>query len=350
MKPISVLIVDDSAFIRQMLEKILSESDEFQVVGTASDPFEAREKIKKLNPDVLTLDVEMPKMDGITFLEKIMNLRPMPVIMVSTLTDKGTDIAIRALQIGAVECIAKPADRSTNCIEKFADDLRDIVRKAVASRNNISRARGKSTSVIVNSNRQARNLCAKAPKIIAIGASTGGVETLSEILPYLPENCPPLVITQHMPPVFTASFARRISGLCRFPVYEAEEGMELKQGMACIAAGGKHLKIINKGTKFFCKLTDELPVNNHKPSVDVTFRSVAEAAGDSVLGIILTGMGKDGAEGLLALRKAGSHTIGQNEASCVVYGMPQAAYNIGAVEEVLPLTSIPDAITRRCFG
>ncbi len=348
MKPITVLIVDDSAFIRQMLMEMLSSDKEIKVIGMASDPFEAREKIKELNPDVLTLDVEMPKMDGLTFLEKIMSLRPMPVIMVSTLSGKGTDVAIRALQIGAVECIAKPVETTPEGLEKFSLELCTTVKNAAAARSNIANTRSKRHERPLTQI-AARRISPKAPKLIAIGASTGGVETISEILPYLPCNCPPIVITQHMPPVFTASFARRISSLCQFPVYEAADGMILKAGMACIAAGGTQLKIVQRAGGLVCKVTDDKPVNNHKPSVDFTFDSIVEAVGADTLAIILTGMGKDGAEGLLRLRKAGAYTIGQNEATCVVYGMPQAAFNIGAVIEVLPLPAISDAIIRKCF-
>lgn len=346
MQPISVLIVDDSAFIREMLTEMLSADPEIKVVGTACDPFDAREKIKHLNPDVLTLDVEMPKMDGITFLEKIMTLRPMPVIMISTLTGHGTDVAIRALELGAVECIGKPIENNQESLQNFSNELCATVKKAAATRSNMSRARVKPVRTISNITRQ---ISPKAPKLIVIGASTGGVETLTEILPFLPANCPPIVITQHMPPVFTASFAKRISTLCKFPVYEAEEGMVLKAGMACIAAGGTQLKIVRKAVGFVCHVTDDPPVNNHKPSVDVMFDSVAEIAGASTLALILTGMGKDGAEGMLHLRQAGAHTIGQNEATCIVYGMSQAAYKIGAVAEVLPLPTIADAIIKRCF-
>ncbi len=350
MKPISVLIVDDSAFIRQMLGEMLSDDPEVRVVGTACDPFEAREKIKQLNPDVLTLDVEMPKMDGLTFLEKIMSLRPMPVVMVSTLSGHGTDVAIRALQIGAVECIAKPVETSEAGLANFAGELRAIIKNAASSKSNMNRERNKPARQPVNANKRTRSLLASAPKLIAIGASTGGVETLTEILPYLPGNCPPIVITQHMPPVFTASFAKRISTLCPYPVYEAAEGMLLKPGMACIAAGGRHVKILRKASGLTCHLSNDPSVNNHKPSVDVTFDSVAESVGKDTLAIILTGMGKDGAEGLLRLRQEGAHTIGQNEATCVVYGMPQAADKIGAIVQVLPLPAIPDAIIKKCFA
>ncbi|MEK6745845.1 MAG: chemotaxis response regulator protein-glutamate methylesterase [Pseudomonadota bacterium] len=346
MKPITVLIVDDSAFIRQMLTEMLSADPEIKVIATAFDPFDAREKIKEFNPDVITLDVEMPKMDGITFLEKIMHLRPMPVIMISTLTGKGTDVAIQALQIGAVECIGKPAENTPVALQSFSDELCITVKKAAATRANLNRIRNKP---VRQADKRLRTVSPKAPKLIAIGASTGGVETLSEILPYLPNNCPPIVIAQHMPPVFTASFAKRISTLCSFPIYEASEGMALKSGMGCIAAGGTQLKIIRKASGLACRVTDDPPVNNHKPSVDVTFDSVVEAVGENTLGIILTGMGKDGAEGLLRLRQAGAHTIGQNEATCVVYGMPHAAYKIGAVAEILPLYNIVDAIVKRCF-
>lgn len=345
MKKISVLIVDDSALIRQMLSSMLSADPGIEVLDTASDPYDAREKIKKLNPDVLTLDIEMPKMDGLSFLEKIMTLRPIPVIMVSTLTGKGTEAAIAALQIGAVECLAKPSAHSPSELNAFAQELCAKVRMAASAKlrpqSSTKPAHAALTGALLPAPR--------APKLIAIGSSTGGVEALTAVLPHLSAKCPPIVITQHMPPVFTASFAKRLDGICAMEVREAADRVPLLSGLACIAPGGKHLEVTRSGTQFFCKITDAPPVSSHKPSVDVLFKSVAEVAGAQALGIILTGMGKDGAEGLLKLRQAGAETIGQDKESCVVYGMPAAAYNIGAVAEVLPLTSIADAIHRKCF-
>jgi two-component system, chemotaxis family, protein-glutamate methylesterase/glutaminase len=344
MKKISVLIVDDSALIRQMLKDILSSQPDIEVLDTASDPYEAREKIKKLNPDVLTLDVEMPKMDGLSFLEKIMSLRPTPVVMVSTLTGKGTDVAVAALQIGAIDCIAKPVVHSQQEIDNFALELSEKVRTAAKAK-----LRATSSNVKSGSTKAHLKPSANAPKLIAIGASTGGVEALTEVLTSLPAECPPIVITQHMPPVFTASFAARLSGICAFKIKEAADRMPIQHGTAYIAPGGKQLKLHCSGTQIICRVTDEPPVQNHKPSVDVLFNSVAHELGNKALGIILTGMGKDGAEGLMHMRKQGAHTIGQDEASCIVYGMPQAASKLGAVAETLPLSSVAAAIIRRSF-
>jgi two-component system chemotaxis response regulator CheB len=347
MKRITVLIVDDSALIREMLCEIFAAVPDIEVVGTAFDPMDAREKIKQLNPDVLTLDIEMPKMDGLSFLEKIMALRPMPVVMSSSLTQKGAEASVRALEIGAIECVGKPTSNTPEALQIYADDICAKVR--IAAGANVAAGRQRSRPVAATRITTSHRLSIHAPKIIAIGASTGGVETLTEIMTVLPAGCPPIVITQHMPPVFTASFANRLSGSCAFPIHEAADGMVLKAGMACIAPGGKHLKIVRKMAGFVCQVIDGPAVNNHRPSIDVTFDSLTEIAAADTLGIILTGMGKDGAAGLLRLRQAGAHTIGQDEKSCIVYGMPQVAFKMGAVEEVLPLSSIASTIVRRCF-
>ncbi|MDX1975546.1 MAG: chemotaxis response regulator protein-glutamate methylesterase [Rickettsiales bacterium] len=343
-KKITVLIVDDSSLIRGMLRELLSAEPDIEVLDTAEDPFDAREKIKKLNPDVLTLDVEMPKMDGLSFLEKIMTLRPMPVVMVSTLTGKGTDTAIAALQIGAVECIAKPNVNSEAELQVFARELSAKIRIAAGSQMQARRP-----VRVRDANAKIYKLRKDAPDFIAIGASTGGVEALSEVLTHLPKETPPIVITQHMPAGFTASFARRLSGLCAVRMIEGVDRMKLEHGVTIIAPGGHHMEVAISGGQFICRINDNPPVNNHKPSVDVLFNSVAEIAGENVLGIILTGMGKDGAQGLLKMRRSGSHTIGQDEASCVVYGMPRAAYELGAVAEVKTLVTIADTIKERCF-
>lgn len=340
---IRVLVVDDSAVIRQMLCGIIGAQPDMEVVDAAQDPFDAREKIKRHNPDVLTLDVEMPKMDGLSFLEKIMTLRPMPVIMVSTLTGKGTETAIAALQIGAVECIAKPLAHNDAELAEFAAVLTEKIRIA-----SVSRIRPYSATTR-KQDKNRRTLSAQAPRFIAIGSSTGGVEAVTEVLCGLPANMPPIVITQHMPPVFTASFARRLSTLCELKVEEGKEQAPLESGKAYIAPGGLHMEVVKSAGGYACRVYDSAPVNNHKPSVDVLFNSVAQQARSEALGIILTGMGKDGARGLLAMRKTGAHTIGQDEASCIVYGMPRAAYELGAVEDVRPLSAIADAIKERCF-
>ena len=343
-KKIKILIVDDSAVMRQMLKSILTTQPDFEVVGEAEDPYDAREKIKNLSPDVLTLDVEMPKMDGISFLEKLMNLRPMPVIMVSTLTGRGTETAIAALQLGALDCIEKPTATSDAALASFAVELQAMIR--MASTANIRPRRQKVEHIAVTATQF--KLGRNAPKLIAIGASTGGVEALTEALVHLPTNLPPIVIAQHMPPGFTASFARRLSTLCALRIEEGVDRMPLHSGMAVIAPGARQMEVVPIGDQWRCKITDGPPINNHKPSVDVLFNSVAEQVKEKALGVILTGMGRDGAHGLLNMRNAGAHTIGQDEASSIVYGMPRAAYELGAVAEVATLTAIADVIKERC--
>lgn len=343
MKKITVLIVDDSALIRNIFTEILSEHPQIEVIGTASDPLEAREKIKQLNPDVLTLDIEMPKMDGISFLEKIMALRPMPVIMVSTLTQKGADATIRALEIGAVDYVAKPVSNHNK------DTLGALKEELTSKVVNAASARFKSKVIAQNS-----AIIKFTPpiggnkRIIAIGASTGGVEALRDLFLRLPANCPAIVITQHMPEHFTKSFAARLDNISQLRVEEASNHARLKDGHAYIAPGGLHLKILRVGVDFVCKLEDSQSVSGHKPSVDVLFNSVAEAVGEKAVGVILTGMGKDGAEGMLAMRKAGAYNIGQDEASCVVYGMPKVACNLGGVHLQAPLNKIAETMLRYC--
>jgi two-component system chemotaxis response regulator CheB len=327
---VRVLIVDDSATMRSLIATILARDPEIEVVGEAGDPLEAREAIKRLNPDVITLDVEMPNMNGIEFLEKIMRLRPMPVVMVSTLTVRGAEATMEALELGAIDCVAKP---STGGLEGF-QDLPFKVKAAAKAK--------------VKPLRQPDSGQAKpAPlehtpdgRLIAIGSSTGGVEALIQVLSRFPANCPPTVITQHMPATFTKSFSERLDRLCAPKVAEAHDGAVLENGRIYIAPGGDHhLEVGGSGT-LRCRLTPGAAVNGHRPSVDVLFRSVARAAGPRAVGAILTGMGRDGAEGLLAMRQAGARTFGQDEASSVVYGMPKAAFEIGAVERQAPLDRI----------
>jgi two-component system chemotaxis response regulator CheB len=345
-KPITVLIVDDSAFIRQMLTEMLSSEPDIIVLDTASDPFEAREKIKRLNPDVLTLDIEMPKMDGISFLEKIMALRPMPVVMVSSLTQKGADATIRALEIGAFDYISKPVFQQTrDTIGILKDELAEKIR--AASQANIGKR-------LISSHTAPASLVVPfhphggAKRIIAIGASTGGVEALREVFLRMPANSPPIVVTQHMPQYFTKPFAARLDSMSQVNVSEAVNHARLQEGHAYIAPGNQHLKIVRIGSDFVCTLQDTPPVSGHRPSVDVLFHSVAEAAGARAVGVILTGMGKDGAEGMKAMRDRGAHNIGQNEASCVVYGMPQVAFKMGGVHVEMPVADIPAAVLKIC--
>ncbi|MBN8531958.1 MAG: chemotaxis response regulator protein-glutamate methylesterase [Alphaproteobacteria bacterium] len=341
-KKITVLICDDSAFIRQMFTEMLSAEPDIEVLDTASDPYDARAKIKALNPDVLTLDIEMPNMDGLTFLEKIMTLRPMPVVMASSLTQKGADEAIRALELGAVDCIGKPvSNQNRETIGSLRAELAAKIRTAAAAA--VRGGRQPSSAPKPLSYRPADAQC-----LIAIGASTGGVEALREVFLKLPANSPPIVIAQHMPEYFTPSFAARLDSLSAVKVREAQHHMRVFPGEACLAPGNAHLTIVRLGGEYVCKLDQSPLVNGHRPSVDVLFRSVADAAGGHAVGVILTGMGKDGAEGLLRMRGKGAHTIGQNQASCVVYGMPQAAMKLAAVCEELPLSEIPGKMLNAC--
>lgn len=340
-----VLIVDDSALIREILSSVLQSDPVLEVVGTAADPLIARQMIKELNPDVLTLDVEMPRMDGLAFLEKIMTLRPMPVIMVSTLTQKGTLTTLRALELGAVDFVAKPHGDLYLGMERLASELIPRIKAAAkintlaGRRNNMSRSKPIGHSVA----REASERMA-----IAIGASTGGVVALREILCRLPSGCPPILITQHMPPKYTSSLAERLNQVCTARVVEAENGQPAKPGHVYIAPGGQHLELKRARSNYLCKVYEGPLVSGHCPSVDVLFTSFAEHARDQAIGAILTGMGRDGAVGLLEMRKAGAMTIGQNEASSVVYGMPRAASEVGAVCSELSLDLIANAILQAC--
>lgn len=331
---ISVLIVDDSATMRSLISAVLRRDPQINVVGTAADPLEARAKIKELNPDVITLDVEMPNMNGLEFLEKIMRLRPMPVVMVSTLTQAGTDVTLAALEIGAVDAVAKSAP-GVPAQEAFGD-LAEKVKIAARSRVRPLEARA--------AGQVATGYRADNQHILAIGSSTGGVEALLTILSQFPATCPATVVTQHMPASFTASFAARLDRASAATVAEATDGAPLAPGHIYIAPGGSHHLEVHNGR---CRLTASDLVNGHRPSVDVLFHSVARQM-RPMTGVILTGMGRDGAQGLLAMRQAGARTLGQDEASCVVYGMPRAAFEIGAVERQLPLSRLAPAILDLC--
>lgn len=346
MKPITVLIVDDSALIRHLFREILSDAPGIEVVGVAEDPFDAREKIKQLNPHVLTLDIEMPKMDGLAFLEKIMSLRPMPVVMVSTLTQKGASATFRALELGAVDYISKPlATQDSAALRLLRGELIEKITAAAGAniQRRVARPVQKESPVL-----QFHPHAGIAGQVIAIGSSTGGVEALRDVFAVLPGNLPPIVMTQHMPPTFTTSFSARLDGLSQVTVHEAQDGMVLEQGHAYLAPGGWHLKVARKGRQLICRVEDGDPVSGHRPSVDVLFHSVAEVVGPQAVGVILTGMGKDGANGLHAMRQRGAYTVGQDQASCVVYGMPKAAKMIGAVAVELPLSEIAAHVVRYC--
>ena len=335
---VGVLIVDDSATMRGLIAAALKRDPDIEVLGFANDPIEAREQIKILNPDVITLDVEMPKMNGLEFLEKIMRLRPTPVVMVSTLTQAGAEVTIAALELGAVECIGKPVGGITPG-EAFTG-LAEKVKTA-------ARARVKPYTGPVAPAERDSNYRPANDLILAIGSSTGGVEALMTIISTFPDNCPPTVITQHMPATFTKSFAARLDRISGAAVAEAHDGARLLPGHVYVAPGGEaHLEVVGS-THPACRLRQAEPVNGHRPSVDVLFESVARLNRPSV-GVILTGMGRDGAQGLLTMRKGGARTLGQDESSCVVYGMPKAAFEIGAVEKQVGLSRMGPAILNLC--
>jgi len=343
--PIRVLIVDDSALMRKLLSTLLAADPEIDVVGTASDPYDARDKIKALNPDILTLDVEMPQMDGLTFLRKIMALRPMPVVMFSSLTQAGAEATLEALEIGAVDFIAKPKTDIANAMGGLAETLQAKIKSAARTRFRPRRTEAAAPP------RVRAKIGRPTGKLLVIGASTGGVEALKALLMQLPEDCPPTLITQHMPERFTSAFAERLNRECPMTVSEAKDGERIEAGHVYIAPGGTHhLELDRTGGHFNCKLIDAPPVSGHRPSVDVLFRSAARLAGRTTIGVILTGMGRDGAQGMLEMRQAGSLTLGQDEASSLVYGMPRAAFECGAVMRQYPLAKMGDAIVEACGG
>lgn len=334
MAKIRVLVVDDSATMRSLITAALNRDSGIEVVGAAGDPFEARGMIKALNPDVVTLDIEMPNMNGIEFLEKIMRLRPMPVVMVSSLTQAGAEMTLRALELGAVDCVGKPttATGTAEALNEVADKVKAAARASVRTRADAAPATARRLNYVPSGD------------IVAIGSSTGGVEALLSILTQFPETCPPTVITQHMPATFTASFAARLDRASGAKVAEAVDGALLEPGKIYVAPGGvSHLEVV-RSAGLRCRLTQGDPVSGHRPSVDVLFNSVAQAVGDKAVGVILTGMGRDGAQGLLAMRKAGARTLGQDEASCVVYGMPRTAFELGSVEKQVSLSSMGQTI------
>lgn len=347
---IKVLIVDDSALVRQILSAILSEDPEIEVVGASADPFQARESIKSLNPDVITLDVEMPKMDGITFLKNLMRLRPTPVVMISTLTTKGADLTIDAIELGAVDFIPKPKIGVAQDLQLLGDEIREKVKAASKVK---PRALSKPTNVPKKLSTDSIIPQSQKPvhfnttdKLVAIGASTGGLEAIKQVLINLPADSPAIVITQHIPAAFSAPFANRMDQCCAVKVCEAEDNQPILPGHVYIAPGSHHLLIKRSGARFLCKLNDGPPVNRHKPSVDVLFRSVALELGHNAMGIILTGMGDDGASGLLEMKETGALTIAQDEKTSVVWGMPGAAVKINAASEIIPIESIANRLIK----
>lgn len=347
---IKVLVVDDSALMRRLLVEFLTSDPGIEVVGSAPDPIIARDKIKQLNPDVLTLDVEMPRMDGLTFLENLMRLRPMPVVMVSSLTERGAETTLQALELGAVDFVTKPKIDLEAGIRQYADELIAKIKSASKARvRGINRMGGAAAPAAVRPPAP-RRMLRTTEKIIAIGSSTGGTEAIKDVLLGMPADAPAIVIAQHIPAAFSGPFAQRMDRTGQMRVCEAHNGQQIVPGHVYIAPGDWHLRVVRDGARYVCKLDQSAPVNRHRPSCDVLLKSVAENAGVNAVGAILTGMGDDGARGLLAMREAGCRTLVQDEASSVVWGMPGAAHKMGAAEQVLPLSRIADALLDLCAG
>lgn len=351
---IKVLIVDDSALMRALLTEIIGGAADLEVVGAAPDAIAAREMIKTLNPDVLTLDVEMPKMDGLEFLERLMKLRPMPVVMISSLTARGSEVTLKALELGAVDFVAKPRAENITLLQGYTDEIRDKIRAAKGARlsRRPSAAMSAAMSAAASQSRSETPQSAIASRflndrLIAIGASTGGTEAIKDVLVRLPAQMPGIVMVQHMPETFTPSFAKRLDSLSALRVVEAQGGERIQPGHAYLAPGHSHLSVRKSGTGWVTELSQSEPVNRHRPAVDVLFNSVAREVGKNAIGVILTGMGKDGAAGMLAMHQAGAWNIGQDQESCVVYGMPREAALVGAVDEVVSLNNVAARLLAR---
>ncbi|MBO9687242.1 MAG: chemotaxis response regulator protein-glutamate methylesterase [Mitsuaria chitosanitabida] len=351
----TVVVVDDSALVRSILTEIINRQPDMQCIGAASDPLAAREMIRNLNPDVITLDVEMPKMDGLDFLQRLMRLRPMPVVMVSTLTERGAEVTLKALELGAVDFVAKPKIGVADGIRALAQDITDKIR--IAAKAQIRRLHAPTAAPAAATGGATPPLKPASPiaslgrlsteKIIFIGASTGGTEATKDVLVNLPADCPAVCITQHMPPGFTRSYAARLDGLCKIRVKEAQDGERILPGHGYIAPGGMHFSVERSGANYIARVQDGDPVNRHKPSVEVLFNSAARVVGQNALGIMLTGMGADGAKAMKTMKDAGSYNLVQDEATCVVFGMPREAINAGAADEVLPLQQIATRLIER---
>ena len=339
---IRVLIVDDSALVRSLLAEIVAAERDMEVVGVARDPLIARSMVRELNPDVITLDVEMPRMNGLEFLERLMRLRPTPVVMISSVTQSGADATLRALELGAVDFVAKPRLGIAEGVSRTAAEIAAKIRAASRSRVRAPRAEAPASRPPL-----ASPGASASERIICIGASTGGTEAVREMLEIFPADCPGTLVTLHMPPEFTRRFAARLDGLCRITVREAQDGERVLPGHAYIAPGGRHLALKRSGRAYVVRVTEDAPVNRHRPSVDVLFDCAARLAGGDALGVLLTGMGKDGARGLLRMREAGAWTIAQDEATSVVFGMPREAIEIGAARQVLPIGAIAPALFER---
>ncbi len=345
-----VVVVDDSALVRSILTEIINRQADMECIGAAADPLVAREMIRNLNPDVITLDVEMPRMDGLDFLSRLMRLRPMPVVMVSTLTERGAEVTLKALELGAVDFVAKPKIGVADGIKLLAQDITDKIR--IASKAHIRRAPappapGATAPAPVKAVTMASLGRASTEKIIFIGASTGGTEATKDVLINLPADSPAVVITQHMPPGFTKSYAARLDGLCKIRVKEAQDGERILPGHGYIAPGGLHLTVERSGANYIVRVQDGEPINRHKPSVEALFLSAAKLVGPNAIGIMLTGMGADGARAMKVMKDAGAYNYCQDEASCVVFGMPREAIAAGAADEVLPLNQIATKVLER---
>ena len=346
-----VLIVDDSAVVRQTLSKLLATDKQIEVIGTASDPYIAANKIRNIVPDVITLDIEMPRMDGLTFLKKIMNQHPIPVVIISSLTEKGTETSLKALEYGAVDIITKPQLHTKEFFEEACIKICDVVKAAAFAKTRrrkitLEKVQPKLSADAIIKQSSSRSMIKTTEKVIAIGASTGGTEAIRELLESLPLDAPGIVIVQHMPEQFTRSFANRLNQICKITVKEAENGDSVIRGRALIAPGNKHLLLNRSGARYYVEVKDGPLVNRHRPSVDVLFRSISRYAGNNAIGIILTGMGADGAQGLLEMKNAGAATIAQDEKSCVVFGMPREAIKLNAVDKIMPLNQITPALLR----
>ena len=353
-RPVKVLIVDDSALMRQTLKTILSSDPEIEVIGTAPDPFIAAKKIEKEVPDVLVLDVEMPRMDGLTFLQKIMAQHPIPVVICSALTEEGSEVSIKAMEYGAVEIIQKPKERKKEFFEEYSVRICDVVKAAAVARvrkiSKIREVEPKLTADVVIAKPTFRNVIETTEKVVVVGASTGGTEALRVFLEAMPWNAPGIVIVQHMPEHFTTAFARRLDGLCKITVKEAENNDTVIPSRALIAPGNRHTLVRRSGTRYYVEVMDGPLVCRHRPSVDVLFRSAARYAGRNAVGVIMTGMGDDGAQGMLEMKQAGaSLNIAQDEATSVVFGMPQEAIKRGGVDKVLALEDIAQMVIQACL-
>jgi two-component system chemotaxis response regulator CheB len=343
---ISVVVVDDSALIRSLLKEIINTAGDMECVATAPDPLVAREVIRALSPDVITLDVEMPKMDGLDFLERLMRLKPTPVLMISSLTEQGSEVALKALELGAIDFVSKPKFDIASKIDEYSEEIREKIRMAAKAkvkclmREPITPSHTADAVLAKNAGRP----LLKSEKLIIVGSSTGGTEALKDFLMPMPPDAPAILIAQHMPESFTKSFANRLDSLCKISVKEAVHGERILPGHAYIAPGHSHLMLGVSGANYICELSQAPPVNRHRPSVDVLFRSAANIAGRNSVGVILTGMGKDGAQGMLEMQQAGAHNFAQDEASCVVFGMPKEAIAVGGVHDIVPLKDMAQKV------